>query len=76
MQAGRDVLVQMREAGLDAKAAVEILYQMLHGHAGELSEFQEDQIKDIADVVYGHCVKSLRVWERDPDGFTKYAEND
>lgn len=71
LKSGRRVLVQMREAGLDAKAAEQVLLQMLRSSERELNEQEEDQIKDIADLVYGHCIKALQVWDKDPNGFKK-----
>jgi hypothetical protein len=62
------MLIEMKNSGIDARGAEEVLtHTLLHG-VGILSEKEEDRIRDLLDVVYGHCAEAFRVWEKDPNG--------
>lgn len=58
----RQVLVRMRDDGMTWQAAYEILLNMLREGDGVLTEAEEDRLRDLADIPYGHCAPSCRVW--------------
>ncbi|QIF00066.1 hypothetical protein [Roseimicrobium sp. ORNL1] len=59
---GRQVLVRMKDDGMTWQAAYEILLKMLREGDGILTEEEDDLLRDLADVPYGHCAPSFRVW--------------
>ncbi|WP_147263758.1 hypothetical protein [Roseimicrobium gellanilyticum] len=61
---GRCVLIRMRDAGILKQAAYDLFIKMLVEGEGVLTEDEDDRLRELSGVAYGHCAPSFRVWNK------------
>ena len=62
-QEGRKVFVRMRDEGIGKQIAYDLILKMLREGDGILTEDEDDNLRELSSVVYGHCAPSFRVWD-------------